>query len=118
MTARGLIVGVSLCIAICTLVGCAGSSSAASGVAALVADGQGCVMTVRGREAQIRPETSRLSCLDIRGLVTSLPVHPGRFSIVGGEPRVLWNCRYFGVRAGLIVLRCNHHRSLHFSLRK
>src|SRR5262245_5770079 len=82
----------------------------------MATDGTGCLMAMRGEQARIRPESSELSCADVKVLVNALPPRPLRFSLVGGEPWLLWNCRYFGVRAGPTFLRCNHHRVRHFSL--
>jgi len=117
MIRRSFAVGVALVFALSFLVGCAGASSGGSGSTATAED-LGCTLTVRETETTIHPETSRLSCAEVRDLLPSLPSRPGHFLMVRGTPRLLWHCQYFGVRAGPVVLRCNHHHSRHFSVRR
>jgi len=77
----------------------------------------GCRHIIRGVIGLTKPENSRLSCSDIHKLVFGLPSEPQAYVIIGEAPRLLWTCRYFGIGARRVLLRCQHH-AWHFSVVK
>lgn len=77
----------------------------------------GCQREISGVTGVIRTETSKLSCAEINKLVSSIPGEPDNYLIEGDSPRLFWKCRYYGTKAGPVLLRCQNGKR-HFSIVK
>lgn len=97
--ARVTIVGITFSM----LLAACGSSSPMSGGTAT-----GCLQRVHGATGAIQRETSGLSCRAINRLISSVPSEPQGYSILGGSPRLLWNCKFYGLEGQSVLLRCQH----------
>jgi hypothetical protein len=111
-------------VALFLAVGAVGLSCGACSGAPVVKDSRvleefsgGCRHRIRGVIGITRPETSRLNCSAIQELTFGLPSEPQAYGITGEAPHLLWKCRYFGVKDGSVLLRCEHHER-HFSVVK
>lgn len=70
----------------------------------------GCRPEIRGVSGLIRPETSGLNCGAINRLTFGMPSEPQAYSILSDSPRLLWNCRFYGVEEQAVLLRCQHDK--------
>lgn len=70
----------------------------------------GCQQRVLGIMGAIRRETSGLNCRAINRLISSIPSEPETYLISGRSPRLLWNCRFYGVEGQSVFLRCQHDK--------
>jgi hypothetical protein len=68
----------------------------------------GCQREYGGVKAVDRPETSGLNCAAIDKLIDTMPSEPEAFVTIGGSPRLLWKCRFYGTEARRVLLRCQH----------
>lgn len=78
---------------------------------------RGCQREIDGVKAVARPETSKLSCAEINHLVSGIPGEPEKYLTEGDSPRLFWKCRYYGTKAGRVLLRCQNGKQ-HFSIVK
>ena len=91
------------------LMGCTNARPAGEGNA-------GCQVIFGTVDAVNRPENSTLSCEAINELTSAIPSKPETY--LSKEPHgVLWKCRFYGLQAKRVLLRCAHH-SRHFSVLK
>lgn len=75
----------------------------------------GCHDEVQEVAGVIRPETSGLSCAQIKKLIEVQPSDPGGFLVIGEEPHRLWKCRIYVPKKSKVSLGCTHHQE-HFSV--
>jgi len=96
---RGLLI-VAVALAVVVVAGC-GSGAAA--------DDGGCDQSVRGVAGVIHPETSKLSCSEIRSIIQFIPTTPGAFIVESKAPRLSWDCVLYG-RSSQTLIRCHRPR--------
>lgn len=75
----------------------------------------GCQEEVQKVAGVIRPETSGLSCAQVKELVEVRPSEPGGFLAISEEPHGLWKCRVYVPKKSKILLGCTHHQE-HFDI--
>jgi len=102
---RSIILVCAVLLACVTCSAC-GASAMSSG---------GCREEVQGVVGVIRPETSSLSCAQIKKLIEVRPNEPGGFVVIGEEPRRLWKCEVYVPKKSRVLLSCTHHQE-HFSI--
>jgi hypothetical protein len=77
----------------------------------------GCHEEVQRTAGVIQPETSGLSCAQIKKLIEVQPSEPGGFLLSGDEPHRTWKCRIYVPQKSKVLLGCTHHQK-HFSVVK
>lgn len=64
---------------------------------------------VRGIDARVAPESSRLSCRQIREGIQGLPAESGAFGLGSPSLHGLWNCHLFLPAKNGVLLSCSRH---------
>jgi hypothetical protein len=104
----GSMLAVSLLLSV-VLTGCASAQTAGEG-------STGCQVIFGTVDAVNKPENSKLSCEAINKLTSAIPSKPETY--LTKEPHsVLWKCKFYGLEARRLLLRCAHHNR-HFSVLK
>jgi hypothetical protein len=85
----------------------AGSACASS---AVPARSSGCREEVHGIAGKIFPETSGLSCAQIKKLIEVRPSGSRGFVAIGEHPRGLWRCQVHRPDKTGVLLRCTRRR--------
>ena len=77
---------------------------------AVSADASGCRETVQGVDGMVMPETSGLSCMEIKKIIELRPSSPGGFLAIASSPHMVWKCDVMPGNSRELLLRCRHHR--------
>lgn len=88
-------------LVVCVTCSACGASAMSSG---------SCREEVQGVAGVIRPETSSLSCAQIKELIEVRPSEPGGFVAIGEEPHRLWKCQVYVPKKSRVLLSCTHHQ--------
>lgn len=95
-------VGAGLAVSIAMLL-----SAACSGGAVTAKTGT-CDQVVRGVDGRIYPETSRLTCEQIKAVIEVAPAAPGSFNAMAVNSNVRWMCHLFPKSAVRVLISCQH----------
>lgn len=66
-----------------------------------------CAETILEVDGRIEPETSEMTCGEIKHMISSVPVSPGGYLMTAGTPPKRWKChRYPSVGTSSDLLTC------------
>jgi hypothetical protein len=77
----------------------------------------GCDQVVLGTDGVIRPETSGMTCSQIRRMLGGVPAEPGGWLQESPFTGRFWKCHRNEPRANRPLVRCELHAA-HFSIRR
>lgn len=97
--------GLGMCLAASVLTACGGSSATLTRIPL-----KGCEQIVHDVPAQVMPETSGMSCVEIKEMIEVGPPEPGVYFLESPVSHLSWKCHLYDVNTSTLLLRCTHSR--------